>query len=175
MRVLVILAACLGLAACQDETRLAQVPQPIAMTEEALGHFCQMHIIDHEGPKAQVYLEGHPAPLWFSQVRDGIAFLKSEERSARVVAFYVNDMGAAESWAVPGSGNWIPGDASHFVIGSDAIGGMGAPEVVPFSDPQAAAAFAQERGGSVKSLADIPAETVLSPVEAHHHAGGSAT
>ncbi len=152
-------------AGCTDATSEARKPEPIALTEEAAGHYCQMVILEHEGPKAQAHLAGFAAPLWFSQVRDGIAYLKSPEQSAELRALYVNDMGVAASWTEPGIDNWIDAADAHFVVGSDATGGMGAPEIVPFSDAERAAAFARERGGTVMRLDDIAAETVLSPVE----------
>jgi nitrous oxide reductase accessory protein NosL len=30
------------------------------MTEEAVGHFCQMELLEHPGPKAQAHLDGLP-------------------------------------------------------------------------------------------------------------------
>ncbi len=150
---------------CKENTAPASKPEAIALTAEAAGYYCQMVILEHQGPKAQVHLAGSLAPLWFSQVRDGIAYLKSPEQSAEILAFYVNDMGAAASWAEPGADNWIDADTAYFVVGSDVIGGMGAPEIAPFADAQKAGEFADERGGKVMRLSEIPAETVLSPVE----------
>ena len=49
-------------------------------------------------------------------------------------------------------------------MGSSAEGGMGAPELVPFSDPAAAAAFAAEKGGTVVKLAQVPDSEVIAPV-----------
>jgi len=150
---------------CKENTALTSKPEAITLTAEAAGHYCQMVILEHQGPKAQVHLAGSLAPLWFSQVRDGIAYLKSPEQSAEILSFYVNDMGAAASWAEPGADNWIDAGTAYFVVGSDAIGGMGAPEIAPFADAQKAGEFADERGGEVMRLSEIPAETVLSPVE----------
>lgn len=155
----------LALTACKDDTTTASIPAPLVLTEEAAGHYCQMVILEHQGPKAQVHLANMPAPLWFSQVRDGIAYLKSPEQSAEILVLYVNDMGKAVSWTEPGADNWIDANLAYYVVGSDAIGGMGAPEIAPFGDPIAAADFATEHGGEVMTLADISAETVLSPVE----------
>ena len=67
----------ISVAGCKDDVASAVIPGPLALTEEAAGHYCQMIILEHQGPKAQVHLEGLPAPLWFSQVRDGISYLKS--------------------------------------------------------------------------------------------------
>ncbi len=150
---------------CTENASQADKPAAIALTEEAAGHYCQMVILEHDGPKAQAHLAGLPAPLWFSQVRDGIAYLKSPEQSAELRVLYVNDMGVAKSWSDPGPDNWIDAQSAYFVVGSDAVGGMGAPELAPFSDRAKAEDFAHRRGGEVMRLEDIPAETVLSPVE----------
>lgn len=170
-----IAALLLLTAACNDDANLAAVPPPVAMTETALGYFCQMDVLNHDGPKGQIHLSGFPAPLWFSQVRDGIAYIKSAERSAEVTAFYVNDMAVATNWSDPGPSNWVNAQDAYFVIGSDAIGGMGAPELVPFRRAGDAEAFAARRGGVVKTLSEISAETVLSPVDIAHQALGTAS
>ncbi len=153
------------LAACQDSGSAQNKPLPIELTSEAAGHYCQMVILEHEGPKAQIHLAGYEAPIWFSQVRDGIAYLKSPEQSADLVALYVNDMGEAISWSEPGEGNWIDAEDAYFVVGSDAIGGMGAPELAPFADLEKAQEFAAAHGGEILRLSEISAETVLSPIE----------
>lgn len=153
------------LMGCKDDTASHAVPDPMVLTEEAAGHYCQMVILEHQGPKGQVHLAGFAAPLWFSQVRDGIAYLKSPEQTAEILVLYVNDMGTAVSWSEPGAENWIDASAALFVVNSDAIGGMGAPEIAPFSDRAKAEEFITEHGGEIMFLADIPAELVLSPVE----------
>lgn len=159
---LMMLAA---LAACDDETVSRNMPDPMVLSDEAAGYYCQMVILEHEGPKGQLYLDGMIAPLWFSQVRDGLAYLKSPEQEGVILVLYVNDMGEAISWDEPGPDNWIDAKTAFYVVGSDAIGGMGAPELVPFSDPVKAEDFAAEHGGTVLKLDEISAETVLSPVD----------
>lgn len=163
--VLALLLPLAFVAGCKDETAQRPLPDPLVLTEEAAGHYCQMVILEHQGPKAQVHLAGFPAPLWFSQVRDGIAYLKSPEQSAEILVLYVNDMGEAISWTEPGIDNWINASTAYFIVGSDAIGGMGAPEIAPFSDQTKAKQFATEHGGDIMRLDEIPAEVVLSPVE----------
>ncbi|PHQ94993.1 MAG: copper resistance protein CopZ [Marinosulfonomonas sp.] len=170
--VLGILLPLLILAGCKEDSAALSLPDPVVLTEEAAGHYCQMIILEHPGPKAQVHLAGYPAPLWFSQVRDGIAYLKSPEQSAEIRVLYVNDMGRAVSWDEPGSDNWIDANDAYFVIGSDAVGGMGAPEIAPFGDMTKAQDFVQEHGGVIMRLNEIPAETVLSPVEFNADLGG---
>lgn len=151
----------LALAACQEE--IAQNTAPLPLTPETLGYFCQMNLLEHEGPKGQIHLEGLPgAPLFFSQASDTVAYLRLPEQSHRILAIYVSDMGAAgASWAEPGADNWIDATKAHFVVQSDAEGGMGAPEVVPFADPADAAAFAAQHGGSVVGLEAIADATLL--------------
>lgn len=159
------------LAACREET--AQAVDPVRLTADAVGHYCQMNLIEHPGPKAQVHLEGLPgAPLFFSQVRDAIAYSRMPEQSHPILAIWVNDMGApGATWETPGDANWMDATQAHYVIGSNREGGMGAPELVPFSDLDAAAAFAGQYGGSVVGLAAIPDDAVIAPVALDPDAG----
>ena len=170
--VLGVLLPLLILSGCKDDSAALSLPDPVVLTEEAAGHYCQMIILEHQGPKAQVHLADYPAPLWFSQVRDGIAYLKSPEQSAEIRVLYVNDMGRAVSWSEPGPDNWIDANEAYFVVGSDAVGGMGAPEIAPFGDMNKAQDFIQEHGGAIMRLNEIPAEAVLSPVEFNADLGG---
>lgn len=151
------------LAGCQEEE--ARAPDPVVMTAEALSHFCLMRVDQHPGPKAQIHLAGLPDPIFFAQVRDALAYVKGPERDADILAFYVSDMAAAQSWALPGIDNWTKADTAYFVVGADVTGGMGAPEIVPFANADAARDFATRKGGQVMTLQDIPAEAVLAPVE----------
>ncbi|WP_420818848.1 nitrous oxide reductase accessory protein NosL [Oceaniglobus ichthyenteri] len=163
MRLLAILAL-FALTACKEET--TQDTSAVPLTIEAVGHFCQMNLFEHEGPKAQAHLAGLPQmPLFFSQVRDVVAYLRMPEQSHEVLAVWVNDMGAeGATWSEPGITNWIAAEDAVYVVGGRRVGGMGAPELVPFSDPADAAAFAQSNGGEVMKMADIPDAAVLAPV-----------
>jgi copper chaperone NosL len=154
----------LALAACQED--LAQNTAPLALTPETVGHFCQMNLLEHEGPKGQVHLDGLPgAPLFFSQVSDMVAYLRLPEQSHVILAVYVNDMGASgATWSEPGPDNWINAGTAHYVVGAAIEGGMGAPELVPFADPGAARAFAAEHGGVVMALQAIPDSAVIAPM-----------
>jgi copper chaperone NosL len=154
----------LSLGACREDESTG-LPQPVAMTEDALGHYCQMNLTEHPGPKAQVHLVGIEGPIYFSQIRDAIAYQRMPEQSSRISVVYVSDMGVAKSWQEPGIENWIPASTALYVAGSDAIGGMGAEEFVPFSTRSAAEAFSAEHGGRVVSLSGIGDIEVLSPVE----------
>ena len=176
-RIAAIGLAAFVLASCQEEP-VRVVPDAVAMTEEALGHYCQMNLSEHEGPKAQIHLEHREHPIWFSQVRDAVAFMRLPEETEQITAVYVNDMGEAPSWAAPGTENWVNAVNAWFVIDSNRRGGMGAPEAVPFADEVAARAFAELHGGNPVRLGEIPDAYVLGPVdlssqpENSHDAGG---
>ncbi|SUB02350.1 NosL [Pannonibacter phragmitetus] len=168
-----LLPLALLLAACQPEAA-TQRPEPVAMTAASLGHYCQMNLLEHPGPKAQVHLAGMDGkPLFFSQVRDAIAYQRMPEQSGVITAIYVSDMGKAESWDKPGADNWIAADAAVYVTGATVQGGMGAPELVPFSSREKAEAFAAGHGGQLVTLKDIPDEEILAPVEFATDADGN--
>ena len=162
---LAILVSGLAVCACSEQ-EVAIVPDPVTLSEDAAGHYCQMNVLAHSGPKAQVHLSGNPFPLFFTQVRDAFAFDRMPEEEAEVVAIYVNDMGADDAtWEEPGVDNWIAAADAYYVEGSERRGGMGAPEFVPFSDPKLAKRFAERHGGTVLAYGDISDESVLAPVE----------
>lgn len=158
-----LLIALLALPACREES--AALPEPVAMTASAIGHYCQMNVLEHPGPKAQIHLEGVLQPLFFSQVRDGLAYARMPEQDYPILVTYVSDMDKAPDWEDPGAENWLRADAAWYVAGSDKAGGMGADELVPFGTETGARAFAAAHGGTVMRLDEIPAEAVLSPVE----------
>ena len=153
-----ITLSALMLAACKEER--ADLPDPVEMTAEAVGYYCQMELLDHEGPKGQIHLEGTPAPVFFSQVKDAIAYLHMPEQNYAVTATYVQDMAGATSWSSPG--DWIAVDKAVFVLGSDRMGGMGAPEFVPFSTESTARAFIAQHGGTLRRFDQITAADALS-------------
>lgn len=70
-------------------------------------------------------------------------------------------MGAAPSWEDPGATNWTDAKTASYVIGSDAEGGMGGAEAVPFADRAKAEGFAKEHGGEVVAFSAIPADYIL--------------
>ena len=159
--VLGMLAALLA-GGCDDKDSAANAPPPVALTAEAIGHYCGMALVEHSGPKGQILLRGSDRPVWFSSARDAIAFTMLAEEAKTLRAIYVSDMGRAETWDQPGATNWVEARRAHFVIGSDRRGGMGAEEAVPFGERQLAERFASERGGRVLTFTQIPRDWVLS-------------
>lgn len=166
MKQMLMVLALLSLVACKEEA--AQDIAALPLTSDSVGHFCQMNLLEHEGPKAQAHLAGLPgAPLFFSQVRDVVAYQRMPEQSHEILAIWVNDMGAeGATWATPGATNWIAAQDAYYVVGSQIVGGMGAAEIVPFSTAEKAASFAKINGGQILQLAEIPDAAVLAPVAA---------
>lgn len=151
----------LAFAACGEDQQAGK-PAPQNLDREAVGYYCNMIVADHQGPKAQIFLKDQKDPIWFSSVRDGLAFTMLPEEPKNRSAFYVNDMGKAD-WFAPGDDTWIEAETAFFVIQSAMRGGMGALEAVPFSDKSAAESFANQHGGNVVTFADIPKDFILTP------------
>ena len=154
-----LLAGLLLLGACQRQTEAP--PAPFAMTEEAMGRYCGMNVLEHAGPKGQIILAKYDEPIWFSSARDAIAFTMLPEEPKDIRAIYVSDMAKAPSWDKPGADNWVDARQAFFIVDSDARGGMGAAEAVPFSTEAAAAAFVKDHGGRVVRFDAIPRDYIL--------------
>ena len=151
------------LFAC-EQAKVVEVPAAQTLTRDASGYYCLMTVVHHSGPKGQIFLSGKLQPLWFTSVRDVIAFTLSPEEPRNITAIYVNDMTDAD-WDNPGADNWIDAHKAWYVIGSKRSGGMGAPEAIPFSTKENAEIFAKEEGGSVHDLQTIPREYIVEPSE----------
>ncbi|HHJ36439.1 MAG TPA: copper resistance protein CopZ [Gammaproteobacteria bacterium] len=154
MNKLLILLLLTLLTAC-EKPRVVDVPPAETLTREANGYYCLMTVVNHRGPKGQIFLTDKKQALWFTSVRDAIAFTLSPEEPKNIAAIYVNDMSDAD-WDNPGVDNWIDAHKAWYVIGSGHAGGMGAPEAVPFSTKQGAESFAKKQGGAVYTFDTIP-------------------
>jgi copper chaperone NosL len=153
------------LSGCDEKVVL---PDPVRITREANGHYCKMIIVDHPGPKAQVFEVGRSEPVWFSSVRDALFYLKLPGEAQRVSAIYVHDMGRASSWEHPqDDGIWIKAAAAIYVIGSSRRGGMGARETVPFGQQSGAEKFARRFGGKIVAIDDIPINYIIGDTGDH--------
>jgi copper chaperone NosL len=149
----------LAFAGCRREA--AQVPPPQKMTVDAIGHYCGMNLLEHPGPKGQIFAASLIEPVWFSSVRDTLAFTMLPDEPKDIQAIYVSDMGKAPSWGKPGADNWVEARKALFVIGSRLKGGMGGDEAVPFSDRGAAEKFITENGGRIVTFDQVPRDYVL--------------
>lgn len=162
---LALTIASLFIAGCDGRQTVIAPPPPATLTEESTGYYCGMLLIEHEGPKAQILVAGSETPLWFSQVRDGVQFMRAPEETAEALAFYVTDYADLAGHDPAANPRWIAADVAFFVIESKTRGGMGAPEALPFSTEAAAARFASKWGGRVVRLAEIPDAYILAPFD----------
>jgi len=150
----------LALAGC-NEKQAAKIPPPHRMTAEDIGHYCGMNVLEHPGPKGQIFAASLMEPVWFSSVRDTLAFTQLPDEPKDILAIYVSDMAKAPSWDKPGSDNWVEARKALFVIESRVKSGMGGDEAVPFSDRAAAEKFVGENGGRIVGFGDVPRDYVL--------------
>ena len=172
MRAMVLLLM-LVVAACGDE-RQAEAPPPQPMNADAVGHYCGMALGDHPGPKGQIQILSRKDPYWFSSARDTLAFSMLPEEPKDIAAIYVTAMDKAADWNRPGDETWVDARKAFYVVGSDATGGMGQREIVPFSAREAAQSFAGQRGGRVVPFDQMPRDAVLGDdtPAAQAHKGG---
>lgn len=154
------IATLCSLVACSDKPA-PEVPQAQSLTREAIGYFCGMIVADHPGPKGQVILRERAEALWFSSVRDTLAYTRLPEETDPVAAIYVTDVSRAVSWDAPGEDAWIEIHNAVYVVGSNRRGGMGAPEIVPFSSRIDAEAFTASFGGRILTLEGVPDDALL--------------
>ena len=159
----------LALAGCNDK-QTATIPPPHRMTTEDIGHYCGMNVLEHPGPKGHIFVASLIQPVWFSSVRDTLAFTVLPDEPKDIQAIYVSDMGKAPNWDQPGADSWVEARKALFVIESRVKSGMGGDEAVPFSDRAAAEKFASENGGRIVGFDEVPRDYVL----ASANAGGGA-
>jgi len=160
------------LSACSQQEEVA-MPDAFALNAEAIGRYCGMNVLEHDGPKGQIILTRIIEPIWFSSASDAVAFTMLPDEPKNIAAIYVSDMAVATSWEQPGADNWIDAKTAYFVLGSDRRGGMGTAETVPFSTEEAARAFADANGGEIMRFADIPIEYVLGGPDEDGDNGGA--
>ncbi|VEE08797.1 dissimilatory nitrous oxide reduction protein, lipoprotein [Neisseria animalis] len=161
--VLTALSAAVLLAACGTKENTAPPPAPQAITDHSVGHYCTMNLSEHNGPKAQIFLNGKPdKPVWFSTIKQMFGYTKLPEEPKGIHIIYVTDMGKVTDWSKPNADNaWIDAKKAYYVIDTDFIGGMGAEDALPFADKGQAEQFAQMQGGKVVSFDEMPEEYIF--------------
>jgi len=155
---LIALIFIIFLTAC-EKSQPVEVPPAQTLTREANGYYCLMTVVNHNGPKGQIILSDKKQALWFTSVRDTIAFTLSPEEPKNIAAIYVNDMTDA-NWDNPGADNWIDARKAWYVLESNLSGGMGAAEAVPFATKKGAESFRTKQGGKVYAFTSIPEEYI---------------
>lgn len=159
--------ACLLLAACNNANDVAIAPPaPQVVTIDAVGHYCGMNLVEHPGPKGQIFVQGRDKPVWFTDIKQVFAYTLLPEEPKGLSAIYVHDMGKARDWNQPEADTWIDARQAFYVIESKFVGGMGAEDALPFGDKVKADQFASEHGGRVVAFADMPENYILHHDEA---------
>lgn len=174
----VAILAAITLAGCSGEDKaLAVAPVAQAITIESVGHYCGMNLVEHAGPKGQIFVNGRENPVWFTAIKQVFAYTILPDEPKGIAAIYVHDMGQATNWDQPEDGIWIDARKAFYVIESQFIGGMGADDALPFGDEAKANEFAQKHGGRVLGFADMPENYILNHEDAAQSiaAGQSAT
>lgn len=158
---LALTCAALLLAAC-GKTAAPPPPAPHDITMDAVGYFCSMNLIEHDGPKGQIFArERLDTPLWFSTVRQALAYNILPDMPKGIAVIYVTDTEQQRAGASTGPTLWIDARQAFYVIESRLQGGMGGEDAFPFLRQEAAQAFAAQHGGRVLPFADIPEDYIL--------------
>lgn len=161
LRLALSLTALLAIAGCGDVGDASPPPPPQSVSAQSVGHYCGMALADHAGPKGQIFIQGHPDPVWFSSIKQLFAYTLLPEEPKAVSALYVNDMGTAGPDGAPDATAWIDARKAFYVIEGRFIGGMGAEDAMPFSRRADALAFSQAHGGRVVAFSDVPEQYVF--------------
>jgi copper chaperone NosL len=149
----------LSIAACKKQTAGTAPPAPRPISAAATAEFCGMGLLEHPGPKAQIFVRSRLDPYWFSTVRDAIAFTRLPEMPKDIAVMWVSDMARAYDWQQPDA--WVDGSQATYVIGSRRRSGMETDEAVPFGDAAAARLFAETEGGRMVRLSEIPSSYIF--------------
>ena len=98
----------LALSACSKQENTPP-PAPQQISDSAVGHYCSMNLTEHNGPKAQIFLNGKPdKPVWFSTIKQMFGYTKLPEEPKGIHAIYVTDMGKVKDWEKPNAdAEWI--------------------------------------------------------------------
>ena len=148
----------LGLAACgksAEDSQQALVPAEI--DPRSTCDLDGMLLADYPGPKAQIFYEGTPQPLFFCDTVELFNTLLRPEQVRAVRAAFVQDMGLAD-WEQP-RGHWFEAKNGLYVLGSKRHGSMG-PTLASFSREDQAQAFIKNWGGRLLRYAEIRPEMV---------------
>lgn len=163
-KMLLLLGVLFLVSACEQGAERQRI-LPQVPGDDAIGFFCNMLLSEHEGPKSQILLRGEEAPVWFTSVRDGIAFTQLPEEAHRISGLFVTAVDSLTEVNLQHperyENAWIDAQWAIYVIESDKLGGMGTEEAFPFRDHEQASLFAETHGGRLVRFSDIPVEYVL--------------
>jgi len=154
-------AILVALAGCTSQSEPENKPSPQAITIESVGHFCSMDLIEHDGPKGQIFVKGRPDPLWFSTIRQTLAYTVLPDSPKGLDAIYVTDMAIVKNMRQPEMESWMNARDAYYVTESKFSGGMGGEDPLPFSDRSKAEEFATRHGGQILKFNEISEDYIL--------------
>lgn len=149
------------LAGCSGNAEESVPPPPQEITLDSVGHFCGMDLIEHDGPKGQIFVKGSQQPLWFSTIRQVMAYSILPDSPKGLSAIYVTDMSKAQNLHQPEDGSWMKAVDAYYVTESRYQGGMGGEDPLPFSEETQALAFIQEHGGRIQRFGEMSEDYIL--------------
>lgn len=149
------------LAGCTSQSEPEKRPDPRAITTESVGHFCSMDLIEHDGPKGQIFVKGRADPLWFSTIRQTLAYTILPDSPKGLDAIYVTDMAVVKNMRQPEVESWMNARDAYYVTESEQAGGMGGEDPLPFSDRGKAEEFAARYGGQILKFDEISEDYIL--------------
>lgn len=158
---LIVALAGLTLAGCGSQNDSSAKPDPHPITADAVGHYCSMDLIEHDGPKGQIFIRGNSEPLWFSTIRQTLAYTIMPDSPRGLDAIYVTDMAIVQNMRQPEADSWMDAREAYFVTESKLPGGMGGEDPLPFSDRSKAEEFAATYGGTILTFDEIPEDYIL--------------
>lgn len=152
-----------GLAGCSGDD--APAPAEIDDTDSCVE--CGMILRDHPGPVGQAHFDADADPSMYCS--SSCTYRNRLDRDDEPVVTYLTDYSAVDYEVTGDESRFI---SAHFevdafeaepeldlVVASDVDGAMG-PSLVPFSDPDDAAAFQQQYGGDIVPATDVSEDTM---------------
>ena len=146
-----------GLAGCEQRSGDARALAPVEIGAATACELDGMLLADYAGPKAQIHYAGVAAPVFLCDTVELFNMLLRPEQVRKVLAVYVQDMGATD-WEQP-RGHWIAATQALYVRGSKRLGSIG-PTLASFAQAADARKFVAQYGGSVLGHAEIKVEMV---------------
>lgn len=156
-----LVAMLLALAGCSSQSDPENKPDPQAITTESIGHFCSMDLIEHDGPKGQIFVKGRTDPLWFSTIRQTLAYTILPDSPKGLDAIYVTDMATVKNMRQPEVESWMNARDAYYVTESKFSGGMGGEDPLPFSERKKAEEFVASHGGQILKFNEMSEDYIL--------------
>lgn len=147
------------------------IPEP-ASVEGELCDVCGMVIGEHFGPNAQIFYRGgdppsdRDGPAWFDSVREGLDYHSMQvDRGHEKLVMYVIDYASVGFDVIEHNENLLISthtDADDFVdirntvlVEESVIEGAMGPDIIPFSEKEAAEAFVAKYDGRITEPVDL--------------------